>query len=153
MDNVTMIKAVVYGGLAAVGAVIIELLGGWDTALKWLLIIMGADYISGFLVAAVFKRSSKTEHGALESKAGLKGLVKKGTMLTFVLVANGLDIVSGLGYVRDGVIVALIVNEVVSLTENAGLMGVPLPQPIRQAVEVLKVMADKKPTGKGKSDE
>lgn len=153
MDNVTMIKAVVYGGLAAVGAVIIELLGGWDTALKWLLIIMGADYISGFLVAAVFKRSPKTEHGALGSKAGLKGLVKKGTMLTFVLVANGLDIVSGLGYVRDGVIVALIVNEVVSLTENAGLMGVPLPQPISQAVEVLKVMADKKPTGKGKSDE
>lgn len=99
---------------------------------------MAADYITGILVAAVFKKSPKTETGALESKAGWKGLIRKGVTLLVVLVACRLDIEHGTTYIRDAVIIAFIVNEGVSLLENAGLMGVPIPPVILNAIDMLK---------------
>ena len=68
-------------GLGALGAGIAGLFGGWDASLLTLLIFMAADYITGLLVAGVFHNSPKTESGALESKAGLKGLLRKGGVL------------------------------------------------------------------------
>ena len=115
------------------------LLGGWDSSITTLLIFMGADYLSGLIVAAVFKKSGKTENGAISSRAGLIGILKKCGMLLGVLVGAQLDIVSGnSGILRNTVIIAFIANECISIVENLGLMGVGFPDTVTQAIEVLK---------------
>jgi len=73
------IKNCVLAAFAAVGTVAAQALGGWDAAMQVLVALMAADYLTGVLVAAVWQRSRKTESGALDSKAGYIGLLKKGT--------------------------------------------------------------------------
>lgn len=102
-----------------------------------LLIFMVIDYITGLVVAGVFHKSKKTENGALESKAGFKGLCKKCMILLFVLIGHRLDIAIGTAYIKDAVCIAFIVNELISIVENAGLMGISVPPPIMKAIEVL----------------
>ncbi len=121
-----------------IGAWIAALLGGWNSALGTLLIFMAADYITGLLVAGVFKKSEKTANGGLDSHIGWKGLCKKGVVLLFVLIAHRLDIVIGTDYIRNTVIIGFIANELISIVENAGLMGIPLPAPIKKAIEILQ---------------
>ena len=98
---------------------------------------MAADYITGIIVAAVFHKSKKTASGSLKSWVGFKGLCRKGMTLLFVLIAHRLDMTLGINLVREGVIFGFMANEALSLIENAGLMGVPLPQVIINAVDVL----------------
>ena len=112
--------------------------GGWDSAIAALLICMAVDYISGSLVALVFHNSKKSESGSYNSAYGLKGLCKKGMMLLFVLVAVQMDKVLGADYVRDAVCVGFCTNEVLSITENLGLAGVPMPQAVVKALEQLQ---------------
>jgi toxin secretion/phage lysis holin len=123
--------------IGATGAFIANLFGGWDAGLTTLVIFMTIDYLTGLIVAGVFHKSKKTENGALSSKAGLQGIAKKIMMLLLVLVAVRLDILTGTDYIRDAVIIALCGNELISIIENAGLMGVPIPQKLKEAIEVL----------------
>ena len=132
----------------AIGGVIASLFGGWDAGLATLVMFMAIDYVSGLVVAGVFHNSKKTTSGALESKAGWKGLCRKGMSLLFVLIAYRLDLVIGTNYIRDAVIIAFIANELISLVENAGLMGVPLPAVITKAIDVLQ----KKSEGEGENN-
>lgn len=124
--------------IGAVGSGIAALFGGWDTGLVSLLIFMGLDYVSGLVVAGVFHKSNKTDTGSLESKAGWKGLCRKCMTLVFVLVAYRLDLIIGTNYIRDAVIIAFIANELISLVENAGLMGIPLPGVLTKAIDILQ---------------
>jgi toxin secretion/phage lysis holin len=124
--------------IGAVGSGIAALFGGWDTGLVSLLIFMGLDYVSGLVVAGVFHKSNKTATGSLESKAGWKGLCRKCMTLVFVLVAYRLDLVIETNYIRDAVIIAFMANELISLVENAGLMGIPLPAVITKAIDILQ---------------
>ena len=124
--------------LGLVGSGIAWAFGGWDTALMALLICMGVDYISGSMVALVFHNSRKTESGSYNSAYGLKGLCKKGLMLLFVLVAVQMDRLMGADYVRDAVCIGFCVNEVLSIVENLGLAGVPMPQAVTKALEQLQ---------------
>jgi len=135
MENINAIKI---GALGIVGSIIANLLGGWDMALQTLLLFMAVDYITGLIVAGVFKQSKKSETGALDSRAGWKGLFKKGVTLSIVLVAAQLDKVTGTEIIRDAVVIAYIVNEAISILENAGLMGVPIPEIVSKAIEMLK---------------
>lgn len=121
-----------------IGSAIASLFGGWDAGLATLLIFMAIDYVSGLIVAGVFHTSNKTNSGSLESRAGWKGLCRKCMTLLFVLVAYRLDLVIGTNYIRDAVIIAFIANETISLVENAGLMGIPLPAVIIKAIDVLQ---------------
>ena len=73
--------------MGVIGGGIASLFGGWDAALMTLLIFMGIDYLTGLLVAGVFSNSNKSENGSLESRAGWKGLCRKGVTLLIVLVA------------------------------------------------------------------
>ena len=98
---------------------------------------MGVDYITGLIVAGVFHNSEKTENGTLESRAGYKGLCRKGVILLIVLIAVRLDMVVGSDLIRDAVIIAFICNETISIIENAGLMGVPIPKTLKRAIEIL----------------
>lgn len=125
-----------------IGAGISWAFGGWDAALGALLICITVDYISGSLVALVFHKSAKTETGAYNSAYGLKGLCKKGLMLLFVLVAVQMDRVLGTAYVRDAVCIGFCTNEVLSIIENLGLAGVPMPQAVIKALELLQKKAD-----------
>lgn len=124
--------------IGVIGSTIASLFGGFDAALITLIIFMGVDYITGLIVAGVFHKSTKTKNGALESGAGWKGLCKKGVTLLVVLVACRLDLVMGSNFIRDAVVIAFVANETISIIENAGLMGVPIPTVITKAIEVLK---------------
>ncbi len=128
--------------IGCVGSVIASLFGGWDAALVTLLIFMGVDYVTGLIVAGVFHTSEKTENGALESRAGWKGLCRKGVTLLVVLVACRLDLMMGSNFIRDAVVIAFVANETISIIENAGLMGVPIPAVIVKAIGVLKKKAE-----------
>lgn len=136
-------KDIVCAGIGAVGGAIAALFGGWSSAMATLLIFMAIDYITGMVVAGVFHKSGKSENGALESRAGWKGLCKKGMTLLFVLIAHRLDLAIGVSYMRDAVIIGFMANELISITENAGLMGVPLPAVITKAIDILKGKSEK----------
>lgn len=123
--------------IGVIGGIVTGFFGGWDTGLTTLIIFMAIDYVSGLVVAGVFHNSRKTESGTLESKAGWKGLCRKCMTLLFVLIAYRLDLMIGSDYIRDAVIIGFVANETISIIENAGLMGVPLPEPIVKAVEIL----------------
>ena len=137
-----MMKEGICTGIGVVGGIVASLFGGWDAALITLMIFRGIDYLTGLIVAGVFHASEKTENGTLESRAGWKGLCRKGVSLLVVLVACRLDVVMGSNFIRDAVVIAFIANETLSIVENAGLMGVPIPAVIVRAIEVLKQKAE-----------
>jgi toxin secretion/phage lysis holin len=130
-------KASICTAAGLLGGLVTAAFGGWDGAMSTLIIFMAVDYISGLICAGVFKRSPKTESGALESRVGLKGLIRKGMMLAVVLVAHRLDLAMGSTYIRDAAVIAFVANEALSILENAGLMGVPIPKVISRAIDVL----------------
>ena len=131
-------KSSVCTALGFLGGLISWAFGGWDAAMAALLVCMGVDYLSGSIVALVFHRSSKSATGSYNSIYGVKGLFKKGLMLLFVLVAVQIDKLLGTAYVRDAVCVGFCCNEILSITENLGLAGIPLPQVVVKALEQLQ---------------
>lgn len=136
-------KSLITTIFGVIGAFITSLFGGWDAALTTLVIFMAIDYATGLIVAGVFHNSSKTESGALESRAGWKGLCRKGMTLLIVLIACRLDLVMNTTFVRDAVIIGYIANETISIIENAGLMGLPIPAVITKAIEILTKKTEK----------
>lgn len=120
------------------GSIVAGLFGGWTSAMTTLLIFMSIDYISGLAVAGVFKKSSKTDTGALESRAGWKGLCKKCMIMVFVLIGHRLDVELGFDYIKNAVCIGFMANELISIVENAGLMGIPVPAVIKNGIDVLK---------------
>lgn len=125
----------------SLGAAVTMIFGGWSEGLTVLLILMAIDYISGLVVAGVFHKSPKTETGALESKAGLKGLLRKFFIVCVVVVAHLIDRLLGMNYLRDAAAIAFCLNEVISIVENVGLMGVPMPKVLVKAIDVLRQKA------------
>lgn len=142
--HLTQTKAALMGGVATIGAVISELFGGWDAAMMTLMLFMALDYVSGLVVAGVFQKSDKTPTGSLDSTACWRGLLKKGMTLVVVLVAVRLDLVLGTSFVRDAVVIAYIVNETISIIENAGNMGLPIPDSLMRAIEQLQGKTEEK---------
>ena len=132
------LKTMICTGIGIAGSTVAAAFGGWDAAMITLVSMMVIDYLTGVLVAGVFHNSPKTENGTLESKAGWKGLCRKGVTLLIVLVAARLDIILGTEFIRDAVVIGYIANEIISIIENAGLMGVPIPAAIEKAIEVLQ---------------
>jgi toxin secretion/phage lysis holin len=130
------------GGIAIVGTAIAEALGGWDTSLKVLIIFMAIDYITGILCALVWKKSPKSESGAFESKASLKGLIRKCAVLILVYIGALLDELTEQHIVRTAVIIFFIANDGFSIIENLGIMGVPMPEAIKNAFELLQMKKD-----------
>lgn len=132
--------------LAAVGSVggfIVRLLGGWGEDMTTLLIFMGVDFLLGLAIAAIWKKSGKSETGALNSWSAWLGLVRKGASLAVVLIGHRLDIMLELDYIRTAVIIAFCADELISIVENLGIMGVPLPVVVTKAIDVLKSKAEK----------
>ena len=127
---------------AAVSTVIAVLWGGWSQPMTVLCIMMGLDYLSGVVVALVFRASPKTSSGGMSSEAGLKGLLRKIFLILVVSAAYQIDKAIGTYFLRDAVAFAFIANEALSLVENAGLMGIPIPKVLLHGIEVLKGKAE-----------
>lgn len=109
----------------------VYLLGGWDVSLICLVIAIAIDYVSGIMKAFVMKE--------LSSKIGLRGLLKKVGVLMVVMLAVIVDRVTGeTGMVRNLVIYYFVANEGLSIIENLGQTGVPIPSSIKKALKALK---------------
>lgn len=140
--NVAKIKFAAVTGLT--GGIIAEAFGGWSSDLTTLAIFMAADYILGIIVAAVFNKSDKSDSGALSSRVMAQGLFRKGAMMLVVLIAHRLDLLIGGGisadfdYFRTASVIGFCFTELLSVVENLGLMGVPLPAAIKKAIDILK---------------
>lgn len=136
-------KAILVTAAGAVGSFIVNnFLGGWTEDLQTLLIMMAIDFIMGLLIAGVWKKSGKSETGTLNSVSAWKGLCRKGCSLLVVMVAYRLDVTLGTEYIKTGVIIAFIANEALSILENYGIMGGPMPAILKKAIEVLQSKAE-----------
>ena len=135
-------KNIICAIIGIIGSFIASAFGGWSAALTTLLIFMAIDYLSGLIVAGVFHASPKSENGTLESRAGWKGLIRKCMTLLAVLIGARLDILLGTSYIKDAMVIAFCVNELLSIIENWGLMGLPMPKVMSDAVELLKAKSE-----------
>lgn len=142
LDRVMNSKNAILVCIAGVGSMCSEALGGWDGFLKILVAMMCCDYITGILVAGIWKNSGKSDSGALDSKAGFKGIIKKGVILMLVWLGALMDQGLGMNYVRNAICMFFIGNEGLSLLENAGLMGVKYPKQLKDALEALRKQGD-----------
>ena len=143
MGKLTIAKVEFLTVVGAVGAFISSLFGGWDEALTTLVIVMAIDYLTGLIVAGVFHKSKKSENGGLESRAGWKGVCRKCVTLLMVLVAVRLDLTIGTNFIKDGVVIAFIATETISIFENLGLMGVRIPSVLEKAIDILQKKSEK----------
>ena len=130
-------KETICTSLGVMGSFIAGLFGGWNTAMATLVIFMAIDYFTGLIVAAAGK-SPKSKGGRLNSSIGWKGLAKKSIVLLLVLVAARLDLTLETTYIRDAVCIGFMCNELISIIENAGIMGVPLPDVLKKAIDLLQ---------------
>lgn len=140
-----MMKQSIFTIIGIIGGTITSYFGGWDEAVITLIIFMAIDYISGLVVAGIFHKSKKTKSGTLESRAGLKGLIRKGMMLLIVLIAYRVDITMHTTIAKDAAVIGFIANELISIVENCGLMGIPLPEKLTNAIDVLKKSTEIEP--------
>jgi toxin secretion/phage lysis holin len=117
---------------ALIGSVIGFAFGAWNQSLTLLLVCMGVDYISGMA-------ASLREGRGLNSLVGFWGLVRKGLMLLVILVAHRIDELMGGGSaVKMAAIFFYTVNELLSIAENYGRIGLPLPEKVKAFIEILR---------------
>lgn len=128
----TIVKSII--GVS--GALAGYLWGEWTVLLNVLLVFVVIDYLSG-LVAAGFE-------GKISSNEGLKGIAKKVFIFAIVAVAHLVDTAIGDGHLfRDAAIFFYVANELISILENAGRIGLPIPQAIQKAVEILRAKGER----------
>ena len=125
-------KEAAIGGLAAIpGAAASFLFGGWSALLNILLAFVVIDFISGLAAAGA--------EGGLKSKTGLIGIARKVFIFAMVAIAHLIDTALGEQHIfRDATIFFYLANELLSILENAGRVGLPVPEPIKNAVEALR---------------
>lgn len=136
METIDKKVLAMIGGM--LGGLVTSCYGGWTSGMTTLIIFMTIDYITGLIVAGVFHNSQKSKNGRLESNACWKGLIKKVVTLILVGVAHRIDLEIGTTYLRDACVIAFLFSEALSIVENAGLMGIPIPSKLKNAIEVLK---------------
>ncbi len=120
-------KLVMAGG----GACISYLFGGWNQLLGILLAFVIIDYIAGVFASAI--------EGKLSSDIGRRGIAKKVFIFVIVAVAHLVDAALGNGnFFRDATIFFYLANETISILENSGRIGLPIPEVLQKAIEILK---------------
>lgn len=132
------IKHIVTAAAAAVTSCLTAAFGGWSAGLTTLIIFMLLDYVTGIITALFFHNSPKTKAGAFRSSECFKGLLRKFSLLVLVIIAVRIDIMLNVNYFRDLVVIAICISEGLSIVENIGLMGVPIPAPLLKGFELLK---------------
>ncbi|WP_421380767.1 phage holin family protein [Bacillus salacetis] len=104
---------------------------GWSKLLTFLIIAMILDYLTGLIAAGI--------NGKLSSKIGLKGIGKKVIIFSIVAAVHLIDTILGNQHIiRDSTIIFYLCNEILSIIENAGRAGLPIPPFLSSAVESLR---------------
>lgn len=116
--------------IALLGGTITALLGGWDLALQVLVLFVVLDYLVGLVAAWIEK--------GLDSRVGFRGIGKKILLFVPIAICYALDQVLGQEILRSLAIFFYIANEGLSIVENLGRAGVPVPQQLMDALEQLK---------------
>lgn len=139
MDRIDVIFRTIVAGA---GAITGYLYGSWDTLLQVLLIFVIVDYLTGIIAGGA--------NGKLSSKVGFRGILKKVLIFIIVAVAHWVDVAvdvalgENVAIFRNATIFFYLANELLSITENAGEMGVPIPEKLKNAVEILKGKEEEK---------
>lgn len=127
----TLKEVGVYGSFAVIGGFIAHLFGGWSPLLTLFTILVGSDYVTGIL-------ASLKEGKGIKSSLSFWGLIKKALMYLSILIAYHIDIAMEVNGVMTGSIIFWIANEVISLTENYGRLGLPMPDVIKDKIAIFK---------------
>nr|DAU88231.1 MAG TPA: holin [Caudoviricetes sp.] len=136
LDNVSRTGKAAYTVIAVVLGSIANVLGGFDDALRLLIVLIVADYITGCAAAIKYKK--------LNSSVGFEGLLKKIIILILVWVGFELDKALGSQFLRNAIIFFYASNEGVSVLENTSKLGVPYPDKLKDILEQLKEKGGKK---------
>lgn len=113
------------------GAVLNYMFGGWSELVQLFLLLIAIDYVTG--IAASLKMGQ-----GLNSAKGFWGIWRKGLMVVIVMIGHRFDLLLGTELFMAGFISFYLANELISITENFGQLGVPLPGKIRKLIEALK---------------
>lgn len=132
--HITSVKASVIASGSLLNLILCELFGGWSDLMTTLVIVMLIDYAMGLCLAAFFQKSKKTKSGKLSSSVGLKGIIKKVFELAIVAAAYRIGIATNFPALAALVTGAFVANEVVSIMENAGRMGI-LPKRVQELLD------------------
>lgn len=132
------LKSIVSIVTGTIGSLLINLIGKPTDDLIILIVLMIIDLIVGFLVSAIWQKSSKTDSGKLSSTVMFKGITKKFFTLVIVVIAYQLDILLAVNVIRHIVIIAFIVEEILSIIENIAITGIKIPTIITKALDVLE---------------
>lgn len=132
------IKIVILASIGAVGGYINMMFSKHNGAILSLIVFMSVDYVIGIIAACVFKKSKKSANGGLNSSIGWRGLCKKVISLLLVLMSERIDLLMQTSIIQEGITFAFIANELLSIVENAGMIGIPIPKVLVNAVDVLQ---------------
>jgi len=127
----TKVGAAVSLLFAVVATTLSNMYGGWNASLSVLLWLVIGDYVTGLIASAI-------DGSGLSSKVGYKGIAKKVMIFFLVLLAHKLDVAIGVRVMMSTVIYFYVTNELISLIENMGRMGMPVPQQLVNIIYVLK---------------
>ena len=129
--------------ICIIGSVMIKLLGGWDIWLASLFTVMVIDIITG-IVKAVLVRSDKSQSGGLSSVSMFRGGIKKISIILMVALGTVLDRIISPNelFIRVMIVTYYIANESLSILENVGACGVPLPKALYGILDSLKNKGD-----------
>lgn len=130
-ENMERVDVIYKTVVAFVGGLSGFLWGGWSMSLQILFTLSIIDYLSGMLASGV--------EGKLSSRIGFKGIAKKVMIFVIVAVAHLVDKAIGQGSIVESMVIFFYLgNEVLSIIENAGRTGLPIPEQLKNAVQVLK---------------
>ncbi|WP_226680624.1 phage holin family protein [Sutcliffiella horikoshii] len=122
------------GSVSFVGSMASFLYGGFSSLLMFLIMFVVVDYLTGIMAAYVEKR--------LSSRVGFKGIAQKVFIFALVSIAHVLDIILGTNLIKDVTILFYLVNEFISIMENASRLGVPIPNILKKVIDAIKKKAD-----------
>lgn len=132
----TRLEATIGGVTGVFGGLITALYGEWTHALDVLLIAMTIDYLTGVLAAAI------SPYKKIDYKVGMKGIAKKATILLIVAMGHLADEVLNTDIIMAAVTYAYLANEGLSIIENAGVAGVPVPNVVKMAYQTISEKGD-----------
>ena len=124
----TKLETIVGGGVALVGVLMQHLFGEWHNQIEALLILMVIDYLTGLSAAYIMPGTY------LDSRKGLKGIVKKIVIWGLIVLAHWFDIILGQDTFRSVAVLFFIGNEGLSILENAANCGLPIPKKLKDAL-------------------
>lgn len=124
-------------GVSVAGAVTSYLFGGWGSLLTVLTFMIMVDYVSGVIAAIIEKK--------LSSRIGFRGIAQKLLIFALISVAHMIDMIIGVNHlVRDATAIFYIMNEIISIIENAKRVGLPIPVFLVKVIQLFRSKSKKK---------